>query len=239
MIRVVSIFFALCGMLSFSVAEGEDEAVILLHGLARSSGSMGKMEKRLGDEGYQVHNIDYPSTEYPVEEIVEKLVVELAPVFEQSRRVHFVTHSMGGIIVRQLVKTQPIDNLGRVVMLSPPNGGSEVVDALGDWKAFKVLNGPAGQQLGTGDDSLPSSLGPVDFELGIITGDRSINWVLSGMIPGVDDGKVSVENAQVEGMDAFKVVHATHPMIMRNNRVIDYVIRFLSEGVFEDEVEAE
>jgi hypothetical protein len=127
-----------------------------------------------------------------------------------------------------------IPKLGRVVMLGPPNQGSEVVDRIGAWKLFKRINGPAGGELGTGPDSLPNRLGPVDFELGVIAGDRSINWINSAMIKGPDDGKVSVERTKVAGMKEHVVFHVTHPMIMKNGAVIDATLRFLATGSFRE-----
>jgi triacylglycerol lipase len=139
---------------------------------------------------------------------------------------------MGGILVRYYLKENRIPELGRVVMLSPPNGGSEVVDKLGGTFLFKWMNGPAGQQLGTGENSIPKQLGPVDFDLGIITGDRSINLILSCLIPGSDDGKVSIENAKVKGMKDFRVIHASHPFIMKNKEAMSQVVSFLKTGHF-------
>jgi hypothetical protein len=117
-------------------------------------------------------------------------------------------------------------------MLAPPNRGSEVVDKIGDWKAFRKLNGPAGSEMGTGSGSTPNALGPVSFELGVIAGDRSINWINSSMIPGPDDGKVSIENTKVEGMKAHLVVHATHPYLMKNRKAIQATLVFLKSGTF-------
>jgi len=125
-----------------------------------------------------------------------------------------------------------IERLGRVVMLGPPNQGSELVDRLGSWRLFRWINGSAGQQLGTGPDSVPGRLGPVDFELGVIAGDRSINWINSGMIPGVDDGKVSVERTKVAGMKDHLVVHTTHPTMLSHRTVISAVSRFFGQGRF-------
>lgn len=206
------------------------EHVVLLHGLARSSTSMNKMEQALTAEGYIVHNLDYPSRSEAIEAIAHKLRPEIVSRTTDADRVHFVTHSMGGIIVREVQKTEAIQNIGRVVMLSPPNNGSEVVDRIGHLSPFKWLNGPAGQQLGTAPDGFVQHLGPVDFELAVITGDRSINWILSTMIPGKDDGKVSLESAKVEGMSAYKVIHATHPFIMRNKEAIAATKAFLKSG---------
>ena len=109
---------------------------------------------------------------------------------------------------------------------------SEIVDKFRHNFFFKWLNGPAGQQLGTGQDGLPKRLGEVAFDLGVITGDRSINLLLSLIIPGADDGKVSLTNAQVGGMNDFITIHATHPFIMRNRHAINQTIAFLRNGSF-------
>lgn len=209
------------------------ETVVLLHGLARSSTSMESLASRLESEGYRVLNLDYNSRKLPIQDLAKSIRERVIKQSKEARSVHFVTHSMGGIILRQIQKNAPIPKLGRVVMLSPPNHGSEVVDQIKDTWYFKSLNGPAGQQLGTKTTDFVQQMGPVDFELGVVTGDRSINWMNSLMIPSKDDGKVSVESAKVEGMSAFKVVHATHPMIMKNKAVIQEVIHFLQNGHFQ------
>lgn len=212
----------------------EGEFVVLLHGLARSRDSMAKMAGRLSAEGYRVLNLDYPSTSKTIEAIADEYLPGAIDFcrLNGARRIHFVTHSMGGIVVRYYLARRHLPELGRVVMLSPPNGGSEVVDTFRENWFFQWLNGPAGQELGTGEESLPRRLGPVNFELGIITGDRSINWILSSIIPGEDDGKVSVKNARVEGMQAFLVIHASHPFIMKNREAIRQTLGFLATGKF-------
>jgi pimeloyl-ACP methyl ester carboxylesterase len=214
-------------------AAGAD-GVILLHGLARSAGSMGRLEARLGDAGHVVVNVDYPSRTAGIEQLSEEVIsAALAdPRLRSCDKIHFVTHSLGGILLRAYVANFGIPKLGRVVMLGPPNQGSEVVDRIGPWRLFKSINGPAGQELGTGSDSLPNRLGPVDFELGVIAGDRSINWINSAMIEGPDDGKVSVERTKVVGMKEHVVFHVTHPMMMKNRAVIDATLRFLTTGSF-------
>jgi pimeloyl-ACP methyl ester carboxylesterase len=210
------------------------EAVILLHGLARTDKSMAKMAAALEADGFTTLNVDYPSRAATIEDLAAKTIdAALAdPKVAEASRIHFVTHSMGGILVRCYLKTHHPARLGRVVMLGPPNQGSEVVDKLGDTWVFSAINGPASRQLGTNPDSLPNRLGPVDFELGVIAGDRSINWINSLMIPGPDDGKVSVERTKVGGMKAHCVVHASHPFLMRDAEVIELTITFLRSGSF-------
>ncbi|TVP77077.1 MAG: alpha/beta fold hydrolase [Puniceicoccaceae bacterium] len=208
----------------------DSEHVILLHGLCRTPRSMRGMQRALQKEGYVVHNLGYDSRHHTIPVLAEQVAHEVRKVTEAATRVHFVTHSMGGILVRQMEATQPLETLGRVVMLSPPNHGSEVVDRIGHSWIFDRVNGPAGQQLGTAPDSFVNQLGPVHFECGVLTGDRSLNWINSCMIHGPNDGKVSVASARIEGMQSFKVAHATHTFMTSNRAVIADTIQFLKTG---------
>ncbi len=214
------------------------EHVILLHGMCRTRRSMAALETALVQAGYQVSNIDYPSRSAGIEKLSEQAVGGAVDKCrkEGSTTLHFVTHSLGGILVRSYLSRHTLPELGRVVMLGPPNQGSEIVDRLGCLWLFGAINGPAGRELGTGPDSTPNRLGPVTFPLGVIAGNRSINWINSCMIPGPDDGKVSVERTQVAGMADHIVVPATHPLMAKKPVVIRQVIRFLRTGAFEHEV---
>ena len=124
-------------------------------------------------------------------------------------------------------------------MLGPPNKGSEVVDKLKYIPGFKFLNGPAGMRLGTGSEDIPKSLGPVNFELGVIAGTKSINLILSYYLPNPNDGKVSVESAKIDGMCEFVTLPTTHPFMMKNKLVIKEVIHFLKQGKFKSETTIE
>jgi len=211
------------------------ENVILLHGLCRTSRSMAKMEHALTQAGYTVHNVDYPSRTAHIQKLADDAIGKAIGDCRENgaTKIDFVTHSMGGTLVRSYLSRHSVPDLGRVVMLAPPNQGSEVVDKLGGWFFFKWINGPAGNELGTDKNSTPNQLGPAHYPVGIIAGDRSINWINSlTMIPGADDGKVSVERARLAGMSDFKVIHTTHPFVARNNEVIRQTIAFLQTGKF-------
>ena len=225
---------ALAGMVDLT-ASPESEHVILLHGLMRGPESMEKMAEALREAGYSVDNRGYPSREREIMELAESAIgaALVTPESLEAARIHFVTHSMGGILVRAYLSRHRPEKLGRVVMLAPPNKGSEVVDQLRDWQVFEWLNGPAGRELGTDEESVPKQLGPVDFPLGVIAGDRSINWINSAMLSGPDDGKVTVEATRVDGMSDHLVMHVTHPYIMRDAGVIAQTLAFLKEGRFE------
>jgi len=211
------------------------DTVVLLHGLARSSASMAGMARSLGRQGYAVVNLDYPSTRAPVETLVDTVLVPQMSALDLplEGRVHFVTHSMGGILVRDYLRRHRQPQLGRVVMLAPPNRGSELVDRLGPLAPFRWINGPAGQQLGTGDDGLPQRLGAVDFELGVIAGTRSLNPLYSAWIDGEDDGKVSVARTRVDGMRDFLTVPHTHTFLMSAPAVQRQTLHFLRTGRFD------
>ncbi len=213
-------------------AKNSDECVILLHGLARSSSSMNHLEKALKNEGYSVQNIGYNSKQYAIEKLAKSVIPPAIEKCNTPEKIHFVTHSMGGILLRQYMSQHHINNLGKTVMLGPPNQGSEVVDKLNNFPGFSFINGKAGLQLGTGKTSVPNSLGPVNFELGIIAGSRSVNLILSQLIPGKDDGKVSVANTKVDGMNDHITLPVTHTFMMNSNVVTHQVIHYLKSGAF-------
>ncbi len=188
---------------------------------------------RLERAGYRVVSVAYPSMSESLETLVEHLGSEvLRCCSSHADRVHFVTHSMGGLLVRGYLAQQPRPHAGRVVMLSPPSKGSEFVDALAETPFLAAILGPAGAQLGTDSTAYPNRLPPIRFSLGIITGNRSSNPIGSWLIPGPDDGKVGVEGAKVEGATDFLVIPASHTFIMNRGDVADEVVRFLRHGQF-------
>jgi triacylglycerol lipase len=209
--------------------------VVLLHGLARSSASMAAMQEALEADGRRVCNIDYASTTQAIPALLtEQIRPQLqACLGDDPGPVDFVTHSLGGILVRQLRADDPDFVFGRVVMLGPPNGGSEVVDTLGDYPPFAWINGPAGLQLGTDAAAVPRTLGATDLDVGVIAGEESINLILSRMIPGADDGKVSLESARLEGMRDFLVVPVSHPFLMKDGEAIRQTLHYLRDGAFD------
>jgi pimeloyl-ACP methyl ester carboxylesterase len=214
--------------------DSDTEAVILLHGLTRTGRSMAKTGIILAEYGYRIINQDYPSRQHDIQFLALKYIEQALQECDSAgiKKIHFLTHSLGGILIRYYLAVKNIEKLGKVVMLAPPNQGSEIVDKLGTWELFKRLNGPAGLQLGTDPESVPNNLGLLNFQAGIIAGDKTVNLLLSLLIPGANDGKVSVNRAKAKGMADFIVVPYTHPFIMQRSYVIQQALYFIQNGRF-------
>ena len=195
------------------------------------------LEKAL-QENYFVVNKTYASMRHPIEHLAETAITESLELCKsqhpkKQHAIHFVTHSLGGILVRQYLAEHKISNLGYTVMLGPPNQGSELSDFFSNNILFKLINGPTGLQLGTGDKSVPIRLGPVDFKLGVIAGNVSFNPLFSKLIKGSNDGKVSVERSKISGMADHLVLPVSHTFMMQNPEVIRQTKHFLLHASFD------
>lgn len=214
--------------------QSPNQPLVLLHGLGRTRWSLWPVAREAARRGYRVHNLGYPSRRAPIEELAEEVGKRVLHVASDVGRVDVVTHSMGGIVLRAAVAagSLPVEAVHRVVMLAPPNHGSAVADRLRDYRLYRLVTGPAGQQIGTTDDSVPKRLPPPPFEVGIVAGRRSTNTFFARVLGAESDGKVTVESAQIEGMRDLVVVDRAHTFMMWGPDVLAHTFAFLETGRF-------
>lgn len=216
-------------------SENARECVVCLHGLRSSSHVWKKLQKLLAAKGYNVLLVNYPSSKFPVEKLAKEAVG--SAIFqcrkEKNKKIHFVAHSLGSVLVRYYLQENNLPELGRVVMLSPPNNGSELVDRFFNVPIFRSINGPAGMQLGADERGFVKNLEIPDYEFAVLAGSRSINWIESCFIPGRDDGRVSVESAKLENMRDFKIIKTNHHFIPFKKETIGLTVNFIKHGTFD------
>jgi triacylglycerol lipase len=224
----------LCLFLTIPADAVAQDRIILIHGLGRSPLSLIWIQWSLERAGYQVSNLRYPSRNSDALHIAGERLDEIIRKQNEtgSGQIHFVTHSLGGIIVRNYLATHTVPNLGRVVMLAPPNHGSELADSLKKNWLGRLMIGPVGCELGTAPTDLPAQLGPAHFPLGIIAADGpGIMWNFL-VCKAPSDGIVSVESARLDGMTDFMTVHSDHNFILLRSNVREQILSFLKEGHF-------
>ena len=229
---------AILPLLCLLAAPARADCVVLLHGLSRSEYSLWPLQNLLEAHGFQVVNRSYPSESAPIDDLVAYVGAWVAAC--GNARTHFVTHSMGGILARLWLRDNRPAQMGRVVMMAPPNQGTAIVDTLtanpGAADLMAMISGPAALQLGTGPGSVPAGLGPVDFELGVIAGNRAFSPLGPMLLDGPNDGTVSVASTRVEGMADHIVLPTSHSLMMVNPLVLAEVLAFLKTGRFDHEI---
>lgn len=230
-----------CGSVPVKPLQPSEACVVLLHGLNGSTRATRNAQRMLVAAGYHVVNEAYRSRSDTIEGLARHVMPDRLDKCRATgaRQVHFIAHSMGGMLVRYYLKHHRVSELGRVVMVGPPNQGTELVDRLSFIPLFKLVGGRAARQLGTDPESLPQQLGKVNFELGVIAGSHTLNPIYSLLIPGPDDGQVAVERTKVRGMKDFLLVPFDHTLMMRKDEVIEQMIHFLEQGRFAEAEEAE
>jgi pimeloyl-ACP methyl ester carboxylesterase len=207
---------------------------VLLHGIARTSRSLNRIESALQGSGFATLNLDYASRRKSLDALAADIAPHIAGFAERiDGSIHFVGHSMGGLLIRVYLAKHRPSRLGRVVMLGTPNSGSEVADVLRRLAIYRTFYGPAGLQLSTQQDPTLRALPPVDYELGIVAGVGTIDPISSFLIlPRPNDGKVSVRRTMLEGMVDHTIVKASHAGLLRHPAAIQQIIRFLCKGRF-------
>jgi len=208
--------------------------VVLLHGIARTSRSLRRIERALQAADFATLNLDYPSRSKPLEALAADVHPQISDFAGTRGSVHFLAHSMGGLLTRVYLARHRPARLGRVVMLGTPNGGSEVADLLKNLSLYRAFYGPAGQQLTTEQNDTLTSLPPPDYPVGIIAGISSIDPIAAYLVlPRPNDGRVSLQSAQLANMADLTIVKASHTGLVRHPVAIAQAVAFLREGRFE------
>jgi len=205
------------------------KAVIFVHGIIRSSKSFNKMKSQLEAEGYSVYGFDYPSTRVEISKGAESLhsVIESLDGVEE---ISFVVHSMGGLVVRSYLDKHRDKRIKRMVMLGVPNLGAKMADQVKELSLFKTIFGPAGQQLVSDPDGLIAKLPTPDFEFAVIAGSRGTEDGYNPLVPGDDDGTVSVTSTRLPGASDFAKVNVLHSFMVDDKQVIEQSVRFIKTG---------
>lgn len=214
------------------------DVVILLHGILRTRKSMAGLARHIEGQGFLTLNFTYASTKKALSDLADDVQAMMAAEesFHSANRVHFVTHSMGGLVLRHFLDRHRDElggRLGRVVMLGPPNRGSELADIFQNIAPYRWIFGPAGQQMTVRENAVQLPQGPVDFELGVIAG--TIGWPYPDgaiLLNGPHDGRVTVENTKLDGMQDHMTIPVMHGMMMGNATVQQNVAEFLRTGRF-------
>ena len=219
----------------------DQDHIILLHGMYRNADAMLPVERFFLAQGYQVTSLSYPSTKHSIETLVRDYLHPAVQTAQKkgTKKIHFVTHPMGGILVRYYLKNYPLEALGKVVMIAPPNQGTELAELFADSTWIDTNTGPAKQQLSAQQDSWVNQLGPVNFAVGIIAGNYNSNILTAWLLPGEDDGVVSVESTKVKNMKDFMIVPVKHFRLRGNQSVLQQAAYFLKYASFYRSVTAD
>ena len=214
------------------------KAVILVHGIIRSSKSFDPMKARLKQSGYQVFGFDYPSTRVDIPSSA-KYLRRCVESLEGIEEINFVVHSMGGLVVRASLEEGHDPRMHRMVMLGVPNLGAHMANLMQKNFFYRTLYGPAGQQLVKDTEGLIARLPTPDFEFALISGARGTPNGYNPLVPGDDDGTVALESTKLPGACDLLTVNSMHSFMMNDAQVIDCTERFLQTGALRESGEKE
>ena len=225
------ILILLCTQVAYTqTSNTNQETVVLIHGFGRDADSMAGLSNWFKNAGYGVEQVEYESLTQNMDEIKKEVFDQIDRCCLELMKVHFVGHSIGGLLIRSYLGENNISNLGRVVLIGTPNKGwydTEIFDQ--QWLphiAIPVLMDIAGE-----DTDFLNSLEPPYYDLGVIAGDIGIG-VIEFLLGGPNDGLVRVESTQVEGMKDFVIVRLAHYDLRSKKIVADHAINFLKHGSF-------
>lgn len=208
------------------------EGVILVHGILRSSRCMRAFEAEFIKQGYKVLNVNYPSTKLDIKSIVEYLKPSIMVFAKNLKKIHFVGHSLGGIIIRALLNVEKPANLGKVVLVGSPIQGSELARKFKKFRIFKWIFGPAGIDLALPSKEMSAMFGKIDYEIGVIAGFNKYNFLANLLLKEKNDGMVTIKSTQDQEISNHIIIETGHLRLAKNKEVIDKTIKFIKEASF-------
>lgn len=231
-----TLFFMLIFLISCAhvpLQEGGEESVIVVHGFARRARSMNQIATAVHQAGYEVRNIDYDSINQNLNDIKEEVYIKFDQYISENpdKKIHFIGHSLGGLLVRAYLAENKLDNLGVVILMGTPNKGTKLVNQYEDKWYFSWL-GPVIPELGVGTSQFLDALQVPDYTVGVIAGSKPYSRWSAEYLEGDHDGLITVESAKLEGMHDFIEIEVNHSRMKRDPRVIEQVIYFLEHSQF-------
>ncbi len=216
-----------------ALSKEKERWVVLVHGVLRSSSSMSKIQNALREKGYHTHSFEYNSRKETIKSITHRLHKDISNISKRNvESISFVTHSFGTLVVRYYLANHDLKKKGRFVMIAPPNKGSQWARILGRLSLYNWALGVAGEKVQDVEKSIPKIMAPPPLEFGVISGGSGTKFGINPLLPGDDDGTVTVEETKLEGMKDFIQVRGQHSLLLVQKSVIDNVIAFLEEGKF-------
>lgn len=206
--------------------------VLLIHGLGRSADAFNQMQEALRQAGYDAASVNYPSTRQSISAHAANLE-HLIEALEEVDTISFVTHSLGGLVIRDMLSRDGAWksrlHVHRIVMIGPPNQGSHLAQKLRRVPGYQFLTGESGRELSSG---FASGLPIPEAEFGIIAGGRGNDVGFNPLLPGDDDGFVTVAETRLDGVRDHLIVNTTHGLLDDHPITIESTIRFLRTGCF-------
>ena len=219
--------------ISNDAIKGKERWVFLVHGVLRSASSMSKIESALKEKGFKTHNFEYSSRKETIKAISKRLHKEIKKVYERDiESISFVTHSFGTIVIRYYLANHTLKKKGRFVMIAPPNKGSQWARILSRLSLYQWVLGVAGGKIQDVEKSIPAITAPPPIEFGVIAGGTGTRIGMNPLLPGDDDGTITVEETRLEGMKDFIQIIGQHSLLLTQKSVIDNVVHFLNTGKF-------
>ncbi|MCH2174619.1 MAG: alpha/beta fold hydrolase [Lentisphaeria bacterium] len=216
-----------------NVKNAKGEQVVLVHGFLSLGAAMKPMGRSLRNAGYEVYTVSYPTHSLTPREVVEYVSNQInALPIKDDEPVHFVAHSMGGIILRKYLEDTPHNNLGKVVMVGTPNRGIPLLSELDDYSFYHLLLGPTAINLGIDSEDFPNQLSSPYYPLGVIAGTKSRIPFSNSLLGETNDGVVPVSRVRFLGMTDYMEVPVTHQQQRKHPLVIKEVKYFLEKGYF-------